>query len=63
MKMYLASFTSVLAIVALGQAGAALPAAAQSTEPYTIAHSWRIEHDNLLRGFSQGLGVDLGASL
>ena len=34
----------------------------QAAETLSIAHSWRIAHENLLREFSQGLGVDLGQS-
>jgi hypothetical protein len=62
MKRYLASFSSALAIIGLVHTGAASAAPEQSAEAATIAHSWRIDHDNLLREFSHGLAVDLGAS-
>lgn len=45
--------------IALALTGPAFAAPAPSTAPVTVAHSWQIEHDNLLREFSQGLGVDV----
>lgn len=59
MKDYFSILGIALAVIALGLTGIAFATPAHSAEPLTIAHSWRIEHDNLLREFSQGLGVDL----
>jgi hypothetical protein len=61
MKFYLSTLGIALTVIALGLTGIAVAAPADSAEPLTIAHSARIEHDNLLREFSQGLGVDLPA--
>ena len=56
---YFAILGIALGAIALALAGTAYAAPAHSTAPVTIAHSWQIEHDNLLREFSQGLGVDV----
>ncbi len=61
MKIYLSTFGIALAAIALVHTGIALAAPAGSAEPVTAAHSWRIEQGNLLREFSQGLGVTLPA--
>jgi hypothetical protein len=59
MKIYLPIIGIALAALLLSLTGTVLAAPADSTGPLTTAHSWRIEHDNLSRVFSQGLGVDL----
>ncbi|HWD21900.1 MAG TPA: hypothetical protein VG591_02095 [Burkholderiales bacterium] len=61
MKFYLSTLGIALTVMALGLTGIAVAAPANSAEPLSIAHSSRIEHDNLLREFSQGLGVNLPA--
>ena len=57
--MKLRLLTLGIALGAIALTGTAVAAPAQSAQALTIAHSWRIEHSNLLRQFSQGLGVDL----
>jgi hypothetical protein len=55
MKIYVAIIAIALGAIVLSLTGTVLA----SNGPLTAAHSWRIEHDNLLREFSRGLGVDL----
>ena len=57
MKFRLLTLGMTLGAMAL--AGGAVAAPAESTQALTIAHSWTVEHDNLLRQFSRGLGVEL----
>jgi ABC-type glycerol-3-phosphate transport system substrate-binding protein len=57
--MKLRLLTLGVALGAIALTGTAVAGPAQPAETLTIAHSWRIEHDNLLRQFSHGLGVDL----
>jgi hypothetical protein len=45
--------------IALALTGTAFAAPADSTAPVTTAHSRQIEHYDLLREFSLGLGVDV----
>ncbi len=59
MKIHLSTLGLALGAVALMQTGIALGASPQSAEAPTSAHSSRIAHENLLREFSQGLGVGL----
>ena len=47
-----------IAFGAIAVAGSAAAQSELSAKALTIGHSWRIEHDNLQRQFSQGLGVD-----
>jgi len=49
----------LLALVATSLAGAALAAPQPPTGRLTIAHSWSIEQEALLRQFSAGLGFDV----
>lgn len=57
--MKLRLLTLGIAFGAIAVAGTAAATPEPSAETLTIGHSWRIEHDNLQRQFSQGLGVDL----
>ena len=57
MKFRLMTLGITLGAMAL--MGSAVAAPAESTQALTVAHSWTVEHDNLLRQFSCDLGVDL----
>lgn len=46
-------------IVAAALVGSATAASPEAAEPLTLAHSWSIERETLVRQFSVGLGVDL----
>ena len=59
MKIYPPIIAIATAALLLALTGTVIAAPADAAGPLTIAHSSRIEHDNLLREFSQGLGVDL----
>lgn len=59
MKIYLPIISIAAAAILLALAGTVSAAPADAAGPLTIAHSSRIEQDNLWREFSQGLGVDL----
>jgi hypothetical protein len=57
MKRRLLTLGIALGAVALTSTAAAGPT--QSAGTHTFAQSWTIEHEDLLRQFSRGLGVDL----
>ena len=48
-------------IVAAALVGSASAASPEVAAPLTIAHSWSIEHETLVRQFSVGLGVNLAS--
>lgn len=56
MKFRLLTLGITLGAMAL--TGSAVAAPPESAQALTIAHSWKIEQDNLLRQFSRGLGID-----
>jgi ABC-type glycerol-3-phosphate transport system substrate-binding protein len=62
MKFRALTLGIALSAISSGFAGSAAAGEQQPAEALTIAHSWRIAHEKLLREFSQGLGVDLGQS-
>ncbi len=64
MKVYLPIIAIALAAIALSLTGTVIAApAAGSAEGAGVAQSSRLEHENLLREFAQGLGVDLSGRL
>ncbi len=63
MKVYLPIIAIALAAIALSLTGTVIAAPAGSAEGAGVAQSSRLEHENLLREFAQGLGVDLSGRL
>ena len=59
MKPNRLTFSITLSVIAIGLTSTASAVSTNPNEPLTFAQSWRIEHDNLVRAFSRGLGIAL----